>query len=217
MKEKVKLAILLFFITFLSFLNLKNGLVFKTTDNTERDATLSLSSVEVTKKENIKQNLASVNIPAAASTAQKTAPKTTQKTTTSSTSRCIDYSKVLGTISFNGKNITVVEGCKMSNGQLDTPDRAGYAAKYGSLIYAHNTSSAFLAVKNKSVKSFTYKGITYNLSGNYTTPTRAQANSNMNTYVNSYPSIYLMTCSGTSYGNGDASNRTVAKFVKSVK
>ncbi|MBP5674745.1 hypothetical protein J6W91_00240 [Candidatus Saccharibacteria bacterium] len=38
MKDKVRIAILLLFVTLLSVLNLKNGLIFKTTDNTERDA-----------------------------------------------------------------------------------------------------------------------------------------------------------------------------------
>ncbi|MBP5512474.1 hypothetical protein J6X90_03750 [Candidatus Saccharibacteria bacterium] len=41
MRFKVKIAITSFFILILSVLNLKNGLIFKTTDNTERDAIFS--------------------------------------------------------------------------------------------------------------------------------------------------------------------------------
>ena len=63
MKYKVKIAILSFFILFLSTLNLKNGLVFSVTDNTERDAFFTSFEEKTDKKDSVKSDLKTVNIP----------------------------------------------------------------------------------------------------------------------------------------------------------
>jgi len=63
MKDKVKISILLLFVTILSALNLKNGLVFHTTDNTERDAAFSAPSEINETIEKKKSPVITANVP----------------------------------------------------------------------------------------------------------------------------------------------------------
>ena len=75
MKYKVKIAILSFLTLFLSLLNLKHGLVFDVTDNTERDAFYTTFEEKSENKDKIKANLASVNVPKSKTTTKTLYPQ----------------------------------------------------------------------------------------------------------------------------------------------
>ena len=142
MKDKVKIAILLFFISFLSFLNLKNGLVFKTTDNTERDAVFSLTTESPEKAETIKSDIKSVNIPAAA--------KTTAKSTNSSK----NTNSGPKTLNLTGVK-TVSKNCDSDMSVM--PSGAYFCHYKGSastFIYGHNNASTFGKLYTLSVGDY---------------------------------------------------------------
>ena len=219
MKYKVKIAITSFLTLILSVLNIHTGLVFKATDTTELDARFT-SYTEITKtKEKTKIEVKTANIPKPAATYSYSYSKggnnkSGNRKTGKDYADCTNYNNVLGTLTINGRNMTVVEACLVQDGGssfIITPSRAGYVAKYGSLIYAHNTASGLGDLGRATQISF--NGKNYHRT-DINTITRSQANSNMRSYVQGFPKLYLMTCAGTNYGNGDASHRMVAGFSK---
>ena len=215
MKYKVKIAITSFLTLILSVLNIHTGLVFKATDTTELDARFtSLNEITET-KEKTKIEVKTANIPKPATTYKYTAKSSSgYKKSGKDYADCTNYNNVLGTLTINGRNMTVVEACLVQDGgssYIITPSRAGYVAKYGSLIYAHNTASGLGDLSRAT--SISFNGKNYHRT-DIKTITRSQANSNMKSYVQGFPKLYLMTCAGTNYGNGDASHRMVAGFSK---
>ena len=217
MKYKVKVAITSFLILILSVMNIRTGLVFKTTDNTERDAKYTSYTEISTTKEKTKIEVKTANIPKpAAATYSYSGSETSggYKKSGKDYVDCTNYNNVLGTLSINDRNMTVVEACLVYDGGsyfIITPSRPGYVAKYGSLIYAHNTASGLGDLSRATNIVFNDKS--YHRT-DINTVTRAQANRSMSTYVQGFPKLYLMTCAGTNYGNGDASHRLVAGFSK---
>lgn len=106
-----------------------------------------------------------------------------------------------------------------------TVDAGNHVNKYGSLLYGHNSTGVFGGILNIGVGStftVTYGGVTttyrvanavmfeknngllqVNGSGDFMNATSRAV------YMGTHYSIALMTCAGTSYGNGDASHRYV--------
>lgn len=216
MKYKVKVVITSFLILILSIMNIHTGLVFKTTDNTERDAKYTSYTEISTTKEKTKIEVKTANIPKPAATYSYSSSETSggYKKSGKDYADCTNYSKILGTLSINDRNMTVVEACLVNDGGsffIITPSRPGYVAKYGSLIYAHNTTSGLGDLSRAT--NFVFNDKSYHRT-DINTVTRAQANKSMSTYVQGFPKLYLMTCAGTNYSNGDASHRLVAGFSK---
>lgn len=198
MKYKVKIAITSFFILFLSILNLKSGLVFKTTDNTERDAVFSSYSEITETKAHISQEVKTANIPALPR------PK-------------------YNNINLFGYEIPIY-GSSIANNQLQTPYSA--AAMYNKMIYGHRTTvfGGVTALGNGSTFTVTMNGTTstYRVVG-FKDLTVAQANANAASLYNATYQSYLygsydltlMTCTGTINADGTASHRRVV-FAKRV-
>lgn len=215
MKYRVKVAITSFLILILSVMNIHTGLVFKTTDNTERDAIYTSYTEISTTKEKTKIEVKTANIPKPAATTYSYSSSGTSggyKKSGKDYVDCTNYSNVLGTLSINDRNMTVVEACIVYDGGsyfIITPSRPGYAAKYGSLIYAHDTTSGLGDLSRAT--DIVLNGKSYHRT-DINTVSRAQANRLMSTYVQGFPKLYLMTCAGTNYGNSDASHRLVAGF-----
>ena len=215
MKYKVKIAILSFFILFLSTLNLKNGLVFSVTDNTERDAFFTSFEEKTDKKDSVKSDLKTVNIPKTKTTAT-VAKKTTTKTSAKNS------------ITVGGRTLTIVNGTVAKN-KLQTP--ANTVAKYQKMIYGHNTASVFGNLKNLkkgSIFTVTINGKTTKYQvvgkeGKNDGMTVEKASSNASLFYNATYKKYLygnydltlMTCDGTDLGNGKATHRLVI-FAKKV-
>lgn len=106
-----------------------------------------------------------------------------------------------------------------------TVDAGNHVNKYGSLLYGHNSAAVFGGILNLGVGStftVTYGGVTttyqvanavmfeknngllqVNGSGSFMEATSRAI------YMGTHYSVALMTCAGTSYGNGDASHRYV--------
>ncbi len=192
MKYKVKIAILSFFISILSILNMQNGLIFKITDNTERDAVFSNFEQKTTQKEHISTNLANANIPALPK------PK-------------------YDNINLFGREIPIYSGT-VANSKLQTPYSA--AAKYSKMIYGHRTT-VFGGVMSLGVGStFTVtlggQTATYRVVG-FEDMTVDEANANNSLIYNATYRAYkygsydltLMTCTGTIHADGSATHRRV--------
>lgn len=215
MKYKVKIAILSFLTLFLSLLNLKHGLVFDVTDNTERDAFYTTFEEKSENKDKIKASLASVNV-----LKSKTTTKTTAKSTKTSSTK--------NSITIGGKTLTLVNGTVMKD-KLQTPSNT--AAKYQNMIYGHNTASVFGGLKNlKKGSTFTVtingKTTKYQVVGKEgkndgMTFEKAKNNASLfysatyKKYLYGNYDLTLMTCDGTNLGGGKATHRLVI-FAKKV-
>ena len=196
MKDKVKIAILLFFISVLSVLNLKNGLIFKTTDNTDRDAIFSTYQTINDEKNQAEVDLASVDM--------------------SSLPRHFDFTGTRYIIKKSGS-------CPDKNSEgkctLETPS-SGIAqwrryANSKPFLYGHNysTFSALASMRVNDTFSVRVDGAvrTYRVVNNFTLSNRA-ANDNRESLYTSYGGAYditLQTCVG-------ANNSTV-RYVQAVE
>ena len=192
MKYKVKIAITSFFILFLSLLNLKNSLIFKVTDNTERDAVFSSFELKNDQKEHISANLANANVPALPK------PK-------------------YNNINLFGREIPIYAGT-VANDKLQTPYSA--AAIYGKMIYGHRLT-VFGGIMNLSVGStftVTMNGetATYRVVGVKDLSVEDAKNNasllysaNYMTYKYGAYDLTLMTCTGTINSDGSATHRRI--------
>ena len=154
MKHKVKITILSFFTLFLSALNLKHGLIFHTTDNTERDALFSNLEEKTDKKNIIKASIKTINTPKTTTT-KKIA---TAKKTTSSSSKHYDFTNAKYIIKNTG---TCPDKDSKNNCVLKTPDTgiAEWHITSGSkpFLYGHNTSTFSKLQNMKPGDTFTVK------------------------------------------------------------
>lgn len=211
MKYKMKIAILSFLTLFLSALNLKNGLIFNVTDNTEHDALFSNIEEKNDKKDAVKAEIKTVNTPKTVKTATKANTKT---------------SSAKNSITVGGQTLSITSGTVLKD-KVQTPKNT--AAKYQKMIYGHNTLPVFRALKNIGVGStftVTLNGKTekYKVIGKETLPFKeAKANGGLfySATYKSYESAYgkydltLMTCAGQDLGGGKASHRLVV-FARKV-
>ena len=172
MKFKVKIVALSFFVGFLSILNLQNGLLFKTTDNTELDA-IFMPSVKKSEKTAVPTPAISslANVENSASSAGKITPA---KATSSS-----QPIARTDTISINGRIISLIPtNCNL----MPTPNyTSAYYCHYGGssnlFIYGHNTTPIFGTLKDLNAGA-TFKitlnnqTITYRISKTFIKSTR---------------------------------------------
>lgn len=197
MKYKVKIAILSFFTLFLSLLNLKHGLVFDVTDNTERDAFYTTFGEKSENKDKIKANLASVNVPKSKITiggktltlVNGTVMKDKLQTPSNTAAK---YQNMI----YGHNTASVFGGLKnLKKGSTFTVTINGKTTKYQVVgKEGKNDGMTFEKAKNNAslFYSATYKKYLY---GNY--------------------DLTLMTCDGTNLGGGKATHRLVI-FAKKV-
>ncbi len=186
MRFKVKIAITSFFILFLSILNLQNGLIFKTTDNTERDAIFSNFEGKTDHIEHKSATLAALNTVALPkhydfSGARYTMMKTGNCPSTDANGKCI-----LATPSSGIAEWRLTAGSKP-------------------FLYGHNYSTLGVMAYMRAGDTFSIRvdGIvrTYQVVNNFTL-NNATANANRialytSTYGGNYD-ITLQTCVGSS-------------------
>ena len=190
MKDKVKFAILLFFISVLSVLNLKNGLIFKTTDNSERDAIYTKFETISASKNQAEPNIASVN--------------------TSSLTRHFDFSGAYYITKTTGNCPEGYDDDDKCLGDTLIAPSSGIAqwrrfAGSKPFLYGHNysTFSALASMRRDDTFSVRVDGVvrTYRVVNNFVL-NNATANANRDalytsTYGGSYD-ITLQTCVGSS-------------------
>lgn len=192
MKYKVKIAITSFFILFLSLFNLKNGLIFKITDNTERDAIFSNLEPKTDQKEHISANLANANIPALPK------PK---------------YNH----INLFGREIPVYGG-SVANDKLQTPYSA--ATIYNKMIYGHRLTvfggvmnlgvgSTFTVTLNNQTTTYRVVGVEDTSVENAKNNASILYNATYKAYKYGAYDLTLMTCTGTINADGSASHRRI--------
>ncbi len=147
MKYKMKIAILSFFTLFLSLLNLKNGLIFNVTDNTERDALFSNFEEKTDKKDKMKADIKSVNIPKAKTTTSYAVSSATTKK--SSTPKNYNYANIKSTrINCNSSMPTTSNDIFYCN----------YMGSSAIFAYGHNSAKVFASLANlKQNDTFTIK------------------------------------------------------------
>jgi sortase (surface protein transpeptidase) len=166
MQDKVKITILSFLTLFLSLGNLNNGLVFQTTDNTERDAVYAALEEKETIDSVKKPEITSVNVPVK-QTAQKTVYKQTTKKVASKNN----------TIQITGKTITLrpTDCNTMSKPDYSSANYCHFRGSDSLFVYGHNTSNIFGQIKNlKAGSTFTItlnnQTVTYKVTKSFVLP-----------------------------------------------
>jgi len=212
MRYQVKIAILSFFLSFLSVINLSNGKLFKAVDTGEQHAAFSIATEVVKQKANVKSDIQSVNIPDAPKADVVTiAPKT-------SSSKHYDFTKL------TYQNIGV--GAVILRDAGNTVGQYRFCNQCKPFLYAHNRANLFGPLKNVkrgdtiSVK-IDGKIKTYKVINNITIPlstlnpkednedaAELRASLYKSTYAGKYD-ITLQTCAGT--------NDSLRRYIQAVE
>ena len=209
-RENIWVFVAIIAISFFSSLNIASGLNFSISDTTSVNDAVTFRETEE-KVANV-ENKVSAKLATVKTTSSTTRTvRSSNSSTKATTSSCLDYDNVIGILSINGRNFNVIDGCMYKEKTLDVPTRAGYVAIYKTLFYAHNSNGGFGFLLKNNIQNITYKNKVYNLTNRQTLE---KSKINMGKYVNGFPKFYLMTCAGTSYGNGDASHRLILEFSK---
>lgn len=186
MRFKVKIAITSFFILFLSILNLQNGLIFKTTDNTERDAIFSNFEEKTDHIEHKSATLAALNTVAL----PKHYDFSGARYTMMNTGNCPSTDA-------NGKCILATPSSGIAQWRLTAGSKP--------FLYGHNYSTLGVTAYMRAGDTFSIRvdGVvrTYQVVNNFTLD-NATANANRialytSTYGGNYD-ITLQTCVGSS-------------------
>ena len=230
MREKLKLilsktsvitSVLLF--AFLSLLNICHGLSFSVAEHPET-STFLVQKTEITPVSQVenKVNATVASVKTQSTSVSKTTTSRRSGGNSSNSSSCLNYTSV-GSISIGGRNINIINGCIDGNNQLETPN-SGAAVYNTRFIYGHNSNDTFGFLKNLSVGtefSVTLNGVTkrYKIARKDTLSRDTFINKDVRRkiYTASYEGSYalaIMTCAGTSYGNGDASHRLIIQATR---
>lgn len=147
MKYKVKIAILSFLTLFLSLLNLKNGLIFNVTDNTEHDALTSKYEERIDTKDLVKSEIKSINQPK--ETKQTTYAVSSATTKKATKVKNYDYSKI------TSKRINCDKSMPTTSNDIFY---CNYRGSKSIFAYGHNTNQVFASLANlKQNDTFTIK------------------------------------------------------------